>query len=587
MSRKSLSNIDAAWLHMDDPTNLMMITGFFEFSEPLDYERLKATVEIRMIGRWRRFRQCVRESRLPLRGPYWEDDPFFDIENHVLRIGLPSPGDEATLKDMISKLASRPLDRSKPLWEFHLIENLIGGGSFLVVRLHHAIADGIALMSVLMTLCDVEPDAPWPEPESEKAHRRRGRRVRSLFHPAASFFATTKSVADEGMLMLANPSHLMERASQAKAFAARLARLTLLPPDTRTIFKGKLERKKVVAWTQNLSMEDVKQIKTAFGVTVNDVLMAVVAGGLRQYLLAHGKRVPKNLNIRAMVPVNLRPLKQSAKLGNHFGLVVLSLPLGIENPLDRVLEVKRRMDDLKNSPEAVVGYTLLEAMGMTPVQIENLAVQFFAMKSTLVLTNVPGPRQKLYFAGSPIEHIMFWVPQSGRLGMGVSIFSYAGSVSVGVMTDDSLVSDPEAIAEFIERDFADMLRLTEDIAMQKYLAMDEQDEFVSEDAVLGAEADDTNIDADADDDLSDETDIEAPDDARTDDEEDIGAVVDLSDKTDIKTRDDAMADDNEEVLMDEDRCIAITKSGERCKNRALPSSMYCHIHAHLDGAQVE
>ncbi len=556
MPRRYLSNIDAAWLHMDDPTNLMMITGFFEFSEPLDYERLKATVEVRMVGRWRRFRQRVRESRLPLRGPYWEDDPFFDIENHVLRIGLPSPGDEKTLKDMISKLASRPLDRSKPLWEFHLVENLIGGGSFLVVRLHHAIADGIALMSVLMTLCDVDPDAPWPEPESEKSHRRRGRRVRSLFHPAASFFATTKSMADEGMSMLSNPSYLMKRASQAKAFGERLARLALLLPDTRTIFKGNLGRKKVVAWTENLSMEDVKQIKTAFGVTVNDVLMAVVAGGLRQYLLAHGKRVPKNLNIRAMVPVNLRPLSQSAKLGNHFGLVVLSLPLGIENPLDRVLEVKRRMDDLKNSPEAVVGYTLLEAMGMTPAQIENLAVQFFAMKSTLVLTNVPGPRQKLYFAGSAIERIMFWVPQSGRLGMGVSIFSYAGSVSVGVMTDDGLVPDPEGIAEFIEKDFANMLRLTEDIAMQQYPAASEQDAPVSDESALDADAD-----ADADADSSGEIIIEAGEDAG---DEDAG-----------------------KPLTDENWCIAITKSGERCKIRALPGSKYCHIHAHLDDAQAE
>ncbi len=550
MSRKPLSNIDAAWLHMDDPTNLMMITGFFEFSGPLDYERLKATVELRMVGRWRRFRQRVRESRLPLRGPYWEDDPFFDIENHVLRIGLPSPGDEETLKEMISKLASRPLDRSKPLWEFHLVENLMGGGSFLVVRLHHAIADGIALMSVLMTLCDVEPDAPWPEPESEKAHRRRGRRVRSLFHPAASFFATTKSMADEGRLMLADPEHLMKRASQARAFVARLARLALLPPDTHTVFKGKLGRKKVVAWTHHLAMADVKQIKTAFGVTVNDVLMAVVAGGLRQYLLARGERVPKNLNIRAMVPVNLRPLKQSAKLGNHFGLVVLSLPLGIENPLDRVLEVKRRMDDLKHSPEAVVGYTLLEAMGMTPAQIENLAVQFFAMKSTLVLTNVPGPRQKLYFAGGAIERIMFWVPQSGRLGMGVSIFSYAGSVSVGVMTDDGLVSDPDAIAGFIEKDFAQMLRLTGEIASQQYPETAGRGESVSE--VADGEADA----------VASGEDIPAAD---ADDE--IGA--------------------GGKALADEERCVAITKAGQRCKNKVLPGSKYCHIHARLAEAPAE
>ena len=462
MARKSLSNIDAAWLHMDHPTNLMMITGFFEFAEPLDYERLKATTEIRMVRRWRRFRQRVRESRLPMRGPYWEDDPNFDIENHIYRVGLPAPGDEKALRQMISKLSSTPLDRSKPLWEFHLIDNLAGGGSFLVARLHHAIADGIALMSVLMSLCDVDADAPWPEPESEKGHQRRGRLVRGLFHPAASVFATTRMVADEGVSMLTKPGHLAKRATQARSFAARLARLALLPPDKRTIFKGKLGRKKVVAWTNDLPMTDVKRIKQTFGVTVNDVLVAAVAGGLRRYLISRDENVPADLNIRAMLPVNLRPLEDAVKLGNHFGLVVLSLPLGLKTPRERMMAVKRRMDNLKNSPEAIVGYTLLEAMGMTPTEVENLAVQFFAMKSSLVLTNVPGPRQKLYFAGSAIERIMFWVPQSGRLGMGVSIFSYAGAVSVGVMTDYGLVWDPESIAAYIEEDFAAMLRLLDE-----------------------------------------------------------------------------------------------------------------------------
>lgn len=463
MARKPLSNVDAAWLRMDDPTNLMMITGFFEFAGPVDFERLRATIEIRLVQRWARFRQRVRESRLPMRGPYWEDDPHFDLDNHIFRVGLPSPGDEATLKEMISKLASRPLDKSKPLWEFHLIENLQGGGSFLVARLHHAIADGIALMSVLMTLCDVDADAPWPEPEPEEAHQRRGRQVRSLFPPAAAFFAAGRAVADEGKLMLLKPGHAMKRAEQAAAFMARLGRLTLLPPDTRTIFKGELGRKKVVAWTQDMPLEDVKRVKNTFKVTVNDVLVAAVAGGLRRYLIHRGERVYKSLSIRAMVPVNLRPLDQAAKLGNHFGLVVLALPVGMANPLERMMEVKRRMDELKSSPEAVVGFTLLELMGMSPAQIEKIALQFFAMKSTLVLTNVPGPRQKLYFAGSPIERIMFWVPQAGHLGMGVSIFSYAGAVNVGVMTDYGLVPDPEQIARFIEEEFSEMVALTNEI----------------------------------------------------------------------------------------------------------------------------
>jgi WS/DGAT/MGAT family acyltransferase len=474
MARKALSNIDAAWLHMDDPTNLMMIAGFFEFAEALDYERLKATIEFRMVQRWPRFRQRVHESRTPMRGPYWEDDPHYDIENHLFRVRLPADGSQEAMMMVINKLVSTPLDRTKPLWEFHLLENQATGEAFLVVRLHHAIADGIALMAVLMTLCDVSADAPWPEPESEKSHRRRGRLVHALFHPAASVFAATKTVADESVSMLTSPSHLVKRAGQARAFASRLMRLALLPADKKTILKGKLGRKKVVAWTAGLPMADVKRVKDAFGVTVNDVLVAAVAGGLRRYLLSRHKRVPRKMSIRAMLPVNLRPLKDAVKLGNHFGLVVLSLPLGIRHPVERVMEVKKRMDDLKSSPEAVVGYALLEAMGMTPTEIEGLAVEFFASKSTLVLTNVPGPREKLYLAGSQVERIMFWVPQSGRLGMGISIFSYAGAVSVGIMTDHGLVPDPAAVARYIEEDFAEMLRHTEEIIAQNYPLSEKQ-----------------------------------------------------------------------------------------------------------------
>jgi len=290
-----------------------------------------------------------------------------------------------------------------------------------------------------------------------------------------------------------------------------------------------------------------------------------VAGGLRRYLLARGKRVPRNLNIRAMVPVNLRPLSEAAKLGNSFGLVVLSLPLGIANPLDRVMEVKRRMDDLKNSPEAVVGYTMLEIMGMTPAQIENLLVQFFAMKSTLVLTNVPGPQQKLYFAGSPIERIMFWVPQSGRLGMGVSIFSYACAVNIGVMTDFRLVPDPESISEYLMQDFAEMLAMTEEIQAQAYEATVLDEEAVASEAAMQVEEEEMILFP-----------AETP--------EEDGDGEDVEEAPADETNEDTSGEEepvDELATSEDERCTAITKAGTRCKNKALPGSKYCRIHAHL------
>lgn len=469
MAKQPMTHVDAAWLRMEDPTNLMMISGFFEFARPLDFERVRATIEHRLL-RFRRFRQRIVNSRLPLRTPYWEDDPRFSLDAHLHRIALPAPGDDTALKELVNHLASSPVDFTKPLWQLHVIENY-KGGSLLFCRLHHCIADGIALMHVMLSLCDDRADAPWPEPLSEREHRRRQSALFRLVSPAATAFATTRKlgglVLEEGREMVTNPVHLLERTRQATSFTRSLGRLVLLPPDPKTVFKGELGVSKHTAWSSELPLEEIKTIGRIMGATVNDVLMTLVSGALRRYLLQRGEQAD-GLDIRAMVPVNLRPPEQAFKLGNHFGLVVMALPIGIGDPLERLLVVKKRMDDLKNSPEAVVGFTILQAMGLAPAEIETLGVQFFAAKATLVLTNVPGPRQHLYFAGERIERVMFWVPQSGRMGMGVSLFSYAGNVVVGVITDARLVPDPERIVEELHAEFETMKVLVRQVEANVY-----------------------------------------------------------------------------------------------------------------------
>jgi WS/DGAT/MGAT family acyltransferase len=469
MAKQPMNNVDAAWLRMEDPTNLMMISGFFQFARPLDFERVRATIAHRLLP-FRRFRQRVVQARLPLRPPFWADDPHFSLDAHLHRIALPAPGDEAALKELVNHLASTPVDFTKPLWQFHVIENY-GGGSLLFCRLHHCIADGIALMHVMLSLCDDRPDAPWPEPLSAGEHRHRRSRLFGLLSPAATAFATTRKVGslilEESREMLVNPAHLLARTRQATRFTQTLGRLVLLPPDPKTVFKGELGVSKRTAWSDELPLEDIKTIGRIMGATVNDVLMTLVSGALRRYLLQRGEQA-EGLDIRAMVPVNLRPPEQAFKLGNHFGLVVMALPIGIGDPLERLLVVKKRMDDLKNSPEAVVGFTILQAMGLAPAEIEELGVHFFAAKASLVLTNVPGPRQHLYFAGERIERVMFWVPQSGRMGMGISIFSYAGNVVVGVITDANLVPDPEQIVRELHTEFALMKTLVRQVEANVY-----------------------------------------------------------------------------------------------------------------------
>jgi diacylglycerol O-acyltransferase len=461
----ALSNVDTAWLRMDDPTNLMMVTALLLFETPLDMERLKATLQHRMLT-FSRFRQRVVESRRPMSNPQWEDDPHFDLNSHLHRVALPAPGDQAALQELVSDLMSTPLDYSKPLWQAHIIENY-GEGCALLVRLHHCIGDGIALAFVLLSMTDLAADAPWPSaPKEEEKENGVGNPLMGMVRRASAVARSTKETAEklfeESKETIFNPEKAAELAKGGATVAASAARLVLRWPDPPTVFKGKLGVAKRAAWSQPLALADVKLVSKAMGGTINDVLLTAMTGALRRYL--EGRLEPVDgLEFRAAVPVNLRPLDEMGQLGNRFGLVFLSLPVGIEDPVERLAELKERMDALKDSPEAVVAFGILNAIGQTPGQVQDLLVKLFGTKATAVMTNVPGPKFPLYLAGSRLSGMMFWVPQSGRLGLGVSIFSYAGTVRLGVATDAGLIPDPDKIIDGFHREFDEFMELARQV----------------------------------------------------------------------------------------------------------------------------
>jgi diacylglycerol O-acyltransferase / wax synthase len=219
-----------------------------------------------------------------------------------------------------------------------------------------------------------------------------------------------------------------------------------------TSLKGLPSGSKVVAWNEPLSLDDVKAVGRALGCSVNDVLLASVAGAIRSYLVERGEDV-EGCELRAMVPVNLRDPKKWRELGNKFGLVPLLLPVGIESPIARVFEVRKRMNDLKNSYTAVLTVGILGLVGLAPRQLQKQALDFLARKGTAVMTNVPGPQQPLYMAGAQIRRMMVWVPQSGDIGVGVSILSYAGGVQFGLITDKRLCPEPQRIIDRFAPEF--------------------------------------------------------------------------------------------------------------------------------------
>ena len=453
--REMLSPVDAAWFHMDTPTNMAMITGVMMFSERLDIWRLKEVVEHRLLQH-ERFRQRVRQSYLGLRRPSWELDPHFDLNTHIRHIALPEAGDVSTLQSLVGDLMGTPLDPTKPLWQLHVVDNF-NGGSALVCRLHHCIADGLALVQVLLAAADLEPDAPLLAAEDEV--QRHSGLLGRLLKPITTTMSWTTWGAEllvrESLEALVDPSRLLTPAKLAADGMAALGKLVFMLPDRRTILRGQCGVAKRAVWTAPLPVAEVKAIGNGLGCTVNDVLLAAVSGALGRYLEGRGQETDE-LDIRTMVPVNLRRPEEANELGNRFGLVIVSLPVGVRDPLERMAVLKQRMDTIKNTPEALVAFGLLNTMGMTPIQVEKLIIDFFAAKVSAVMTNVPGPREPLYLAGSRLQDMMFWVPAPGSLSLGISILSYAGNVMVGVATDAGLIPDPETIVEGIHAELAEM-----------------------------------------------------------------------------------------------------------------------------------
>ncbi|HZV54035.1 MAG TPA: wax ester/triacylglycerol synthase family O-acyltransferase [Rhodocyclaceae bacterium] len=455
--REKMSAVDTAWLRMDRPSNLMMIVGILALSSQVDFKRLKRTVEFRLAMRFRRFRQRVQQDAL---GAWWEDDPEFDIDNHVIRRALPAPGSKMELQRLASELAAEPLNPSQPLWRFDFIENYEGGAA-LVVRIHHCIADGIALVGVMLSMTDLAADAAPPEPPPQNARHAHSKDpwlalLDPMTRASSALLGMTARFWTGYLNLLARPDEIMRLGKDGVGFVEELVKLLAMPADSPTRFKGRTGARKQVAWCEPIPLEDVKALGKALGCSVNDVMLTAVAGALRSYLIGRGDDV-SDVQIRALVPVNLRSDEDNGTLGNRFGMVTLLLPVYEGNPFARLFKLRERMLEMKDSYQPPLTLALLAVSGIAPKLVQEKFLDMLANKASAVMTNVPGPRQPLYLAGSQITQIMFWVPQSGNIGMGVSILSYNNTVQFGLITDRHFVPDPDALTPLFLSEFDRML----------------------------------------------------------------------------------------------------------------------------------
>jgi len=448
--RTLMTAVDRSWLRMDTPRNPMMISAVLVFDNPIAISRLKHTLNERFL-RFQRFRQCIIDEGDKV---YWQDDPLFDLDNHLHRIALPGTACKAELQALTSDLNSTSLDLRHPLWQIHYIDNYQGGCA-LLIRIHHCIADGISLVRVLLSLTDKTPEPdeqqapsirPWKQPARSTIPRFLHRALDATEAATQQARLFMRSVREE-------PNYPLKLASTASGIAADILKLGLSPLEPDTCLKSALSGRKHVAWAEPLDLAEVKACAKALGGTINDVLLSAAAGALHKHFKASKEVIP-HCGIRVAAPFNLRPLNQPIEtLGNQFGLVLVCLPVEIADPVMCFRQVQENMTRLKQSYQAQVTYSLLDLFGRGPDILERRALDLLSSKASAVLTNVPGPKEPVYLAGSKLVQPMFWVPQSGSIGIGMSIFSYAGTVQFGITVDKAIHADPNAVMDYFRESF--------------------------------------------------------------------------------------------------------------------------------------
>jgi diacylglycerol O-acyltransferase len=519
---------DALWLTMDRPNNLMIIDGVMILTGSPGYDAVLDTVRTRVSGRFPVYR------RKPVRsgtGWAWRDDPAFDASQHVKPVQLPEPADIPTLQRFMSQERAKSLTRNRPLWVIFVIDRvrLDDGtiGSAVVCRFHHAMADGVRLTQVMLSMCDSDTQRNGDKPAIGALVSRRGAGgglslpvpvpspvadvleialgtakavghgvaeaadiaaraainggiavtdavMHTISHPVDTVSALPGAVAaaprvawylmrygaatlDDGLNVALHPSRLPDALTllgdednRAVNDASSVTRL-LLSNSSQTVWSGEPGTTKAIAWSSPLSLPQVKSVSRSQGATVNDVLLAAVAGGVQRYLEIHDAKAAE---IQWLVPVNLKPFADNLpeELGNYFALVMLPMPLGIIDRRARIREMKTQMERIKHSDEALLTFGLQQAMSASPGQVQVFLTNFFANKTVGVLSNVPGPTELLRFAGSPVLQIVGFAPCSGNEPIAATIFSYNNTVTIGFATDAGLIPDPDVLVDLVAQE---------------------------------------------------------------------------------------------------------------------------------------
>ena len=448
-----LSVLDELFLHLEGPDTHMHVGGAAIFEgPPPDYDDVLEMVDARL-QQVPRFRQKLAFVPLGLGRPVWVDDTHFNLEYHVRHTALPQPGDRVRLNRLTARIMSQQLDRSKPLWEIWFAEGLAGGRFALISKTHHCLVDGVSGADIMSVILDLEREPqrierrPWraePEPSTDQlvidALRER------LTSPAEAVRILQSAASDPSKL----PNRLIET---AKALGNFVGSSFSAPPSSLNQPIGPHRRFETVL----ADLDEIKRIKNRFGGTVNDVVLAAAAGGLRRLLKARGENVD-DVELRAMVPVSVRADSEKGALGNRVASVWAALPVFEPDPIERLHIVGEEMRDLKGSGQAVGAQVLTSLGEWAPPTIVAQASRVVARQRAfnLVITNVPGPQIPLYTLGRQMHEVYPVLPLSANTTLGIALLSYNGTIGFGLLGDYDTVPDIGVLAEGIEKSIAEL-----------------------------------------------------------------------------------------------------------------------------------
>jgi diacylglycerol O-acyltransferase / wax synthase len=447
---ESMSVQDATFLHVENDVTPMHIGGVSIFEgPPPSFDELADMVRGKL-HHTPRYRQKVRFVPLGVSEPMWVDDPYFDVAYHLRHSAVPPPGTDEQLRTMAARVFSQHLDRARPLWEIWMVEGLENGRWALLSKVHHCMVDGVAatdLMSVMFGDDEEPPQAddwrPAPEPSDVEVF------VRGAYHRA-------RHPAQQASVAIRARSDLLR--STVRMMRAVAAAAPTLRPSTSSL-TGPIGPHQVWSWA-SARLSDVKDVRSGLGGTVNDAVLAIVTSGFRDLLIERGEEIPRRRTVRTMVPVSVRLPGERGVYNNRVSAVFARLPVGVDDPAERLALIRDEMDDIKASGQAVAGDVLAQLSGFAPPLLlalgSRVATRSARLNMDTATTNVPGPQRPVHALGRRLLESYPYVPIVGTIRIVVAIFSYDGGLYFGVTGDRDHAPDIDVLTAGIESGLADL-----------------------------------------------------------------------------------------------------------------------------------